>query len=224
MPVSHSIHFSKPVTLTNGNLLHSREDPVVSLDNCVRDAHSMKPRPASLSSNDTGDELFTPKQKHLFTGTINIIRPPPSSHRSQQNSSSEKDRGRTKKSKTAINNGTEEVKKKKRHMHQSTSMGQDSIELTRFAGGEASEMVKLNDCLYRLSVSSVLFFYVQPPPHMRNPYLPTDRSVDSTAQPTPVEQLPGPPATRPSGDNTKVTASQTAACMYSLCRGLKTNT
>ena len=112
----------------------------------MRDAHCIRPRPASLSSNDTGDELFTPKQS--LTGTINIIRPPPNGHhRLQQNSSSEKDRGRTKKAKMAANNGIEEVKKKKRHTHQSTPMGQDSIELTRFAGSEASEMVKLDDHL-----------------------------------------------------------------------------
>ena len=142
MPLSHSIHYSKPINLTNGCLLHSREDPIVSLDNCVRDprcTNAEKPRPTSLSSNDT-DEFFTPK--HSSTGTTDNIRPPPGSHhRSQPNSSLEKDRGRIKKSKTGANNGTDEVKKKKRHSHHSVPTAQASKELARFVGNETPEMV-----------------------------------------------------------------------------------
>ena len=155
MPISHSIHFSKQINLAVSPL-HSREDPVVSLDNCVRDPHctAEKQRLTSLSSNDTGDELFTPKQSQM--GTIDIIRSSASSHhRSQQNSSSEKDRGRVKKSKTVANNGTDEVKKKKRHTHQTVPTAQASKELPRFVGDEVPEMVNL-----RLTFLSVFYFNV----------------------------------------------------------------
>ena len=156
MPISHSIHFSKQINFATVSPLHSREDPVISLDNCVRDKHcsTKKQRLTSLSSNDTGDELFTPKQS--FTGTIDIIRPPASCHhRSQQHSSSEKDRGRVKKSRTGANNGTDEVKKKKRHTHQSVPTAQACKVLSRFVSDEAPEMVNL-----RLSQLSVLYFNV----------------------------------------------------------------
>ena len=157
MPISHSIHFSKQINLPTANPLHGREDPVISLDNCVRDEHcgTKKKRLTSLSSNDTGDELFTPKQS--FTGTIDIIRPPASSHhRSQQNSSSEKDRGRVKKSKT----GTDEVKKKKRHTHQSVPTSQ-ACKLSRFVGDEAPEMVNLRVNLLSCFISMYPFMCSQ---------------------------------------------------------------
>lgn len=144
MPISHAVHYSKPTHLANGNLLHSRESPVVSLDSRVRGGQctSEKPRPASLSSNDTGDELFTPKQS--LTGTFDIIRPHPvSHHRSKPSSSSEKDRGRVKKSKTVPNNGTDEMKKKKRHSHQSVPTAQATKEFVSLPDTETPEMVML---------------------------------------------------------------------------------
>ena len=149
MPISHTIHHNKPTNLANGNLLHSRESPVVSLDNRVRGGQctSEKLRPASLSSNDTGDELFTPKQS--LTGTFDIIRPHPNSHhRSKPNSSSEKDRGRVKKSKMVPNNGTDEVKKKKRHSHQSVPTAQATKELISLPDNETPEMVMLKVAFY----------------------------------------------------------------------------
>lgn len=137
MPISHTIHYSTPVNLTNGNLIHSKESPVISLDTRMRSGQcaSEKPRSTSLSSNDTGDEMFTPKQ--LVTGTVDISGPS-SHHRLQPNSFLEKDRGRVKKSKMATNNG-DEVKKKKRHLHQSVPTAQ----ATRFPDNETLEMVKL---------------------------------------------------------------------------------
>ena len=143
MPISHTVHYNKPTNLANGNLLHSRESPVVSLDNCVRGGQctSERPRPVSLSSNDTGDELFTPKQS--LTGTFDIIRPHPiSHHRSKPNSSSEKDRGRVKKSKMVASNGIDEVKKKKRHSHQSVPTTQTTKELVSLPDNRTPQMVK----------------------------------------------------------------------------------
>ena len=158
MPISHSIHFSKQINLANVGPLHSREDPVASLDNCVRDAHCSTKKPClpSLSSNDTGDELFTPKPS--LSGTIDIIRLPASSHhQSQQNSRLEKDRGRVKKSKTVASNGTDEVKKKKRHSHQTVPTAQASKELPRFVGSETPEMVKLRLTFCQFLFQCVLF-------------------------------------------------------------------
>lgn len=147
MPVSHTIHYSTPIHLVNGDLLHDTESPVVSLDTCVRGEQcaAEKTRPTSLSSNDTGDEMFTPKQS--LTSTVNTIGPPPSSnhHKTRTNLSLEKDRdrGRTKKSKVITTNNTDEVKKKKRHTHHSLLTTQPPKELARFVGDEAPEMVKL---------------------------------------------------------------------------------
>lgn len=152
MPILHTKHYNTPA---NDNSLHSREGPVVSLDNCVRGGQctTEKPRPVSLSSNDTGDEMFTPKQS--LAGTIDIIGPPPN-NRSQLNSS-EKDRGRVKKSKVVANNGADEVKKKKRHSHQSVPTAQVPKDHTSFPDNKVSEM----------------------PPHTRNPHVPADQPVDS---------------------------------------------
>lgn len=140
MPVSHSINY------TNGNILHSKETPVASLDNCVRGGQctTERLRPTSPSGKDSGDEiLFTPKQS--LTGAAEIIGPPSSAnhhHKLHANSSVDRDRGRTKKSKAVTNNGTDEVKKKKRHLHQSTPTAQAPKELARFVGNEVLEMVK----------------------------------------------------------------------------------
>lgn len=139
MPVSHSINY------TNGNILHSKETPVASLDNCVRGGQctTERLRPTSPSGNDSADEMFTPKQS--LTGTTEIIGPPSSTnhhHKLYANSSADRDRGRTKKSKAVTNNGTDEVKKKKRHLHQSTPTAQAPKELARFVGNEVLEMVK----------------------------------------------------------------------------------
>lgn len=152
VPLSHNVHFNTPKNMTDGNVLHEMEDPVISLDYCVRGI-TEKPRPVSLSSNDTGDEMFTPK--HKLTGTVDIVGPPPSSHhRSQMNSSMEKDRGRVKKSKVAINNGTDEVRKKKRHSHQpAVPTGQVPREPAKFVGNDISEMVSL-----KLRSQLILYF------------------------------------------------------------------
>jgi len=143
LPIPISVQYSTPVNLTN-NLLHDRDIHIASLDTCVRGEQFSTERanPTSLPSNDTEDEMFTPK--HSSVDTVNITGPHSGSHhRSQANSSSDKDRGRVKKLKTVPSNGIDEVKKKKRHLHQSMATAQAPKELARFVGNEAPEMVNL---------------------------------------------------------------------------------